>query len=294
MHAHVAQDAFNGMIAQISVAAMQLQAAIDHLETRIGGKTLGLGRKARRGGLALPDGNRGAMQQQARGLKFGRVVGHAKLQRLEIRKARAELFAFFHVGDRAVETELRTADRAGTDIQPAAVEARHRNLEALPFGPIRFATGTRQFSNMTIAVGWLFQPSFFSCAPNERPGVPFSTTMHEIPRGPALPRACHHDVDVGNAAAGNECLCAVEHIVLAVARRACAQACRIRTRVRLRQAITCEMLHRAKLRKKFPARRGASESIDHPPRHIVNRHIGCGGRATLAPAPRRSVQRRDD
>ena len=52
---------------------------------------------------------------------------------------------------------------------------------------MRFATGTRQFSNMTMAVGCVFQPSFFSCAPKERPGVPFSTTMQEMPRGPASP-----------------------------------------------------------------------------------------------------------
>jgi hypothetical protein len=48
MHAHVAQDAFDRMIAQIAIAAMQLQAAIDHLETRIGSKALGLGCKTRR------------------------------------------------------------------------------------------------------------------------------------------------------------------------------------------------------------------------------------------------------
>src|SRR6185437_15719748 len=42
VHTDVAQDALNRMIAQIAVAAMQLQAAIDHLETRIGRKALGL------------------------------------------------------------------------------------------------------------------------------------------------------------------------------------------------------------------------------------------------------------
>ena len=52
---------------------------------------------------------------------------------------------------------------------------------------MRFETGTRQFSKLTMAVGWLFQPSFFSGAPKERPGVPFSTTMQEMPRGPASP-----------------------------------------------------------------------------------------------------------
>ena len=34
-----------------------------------------------------------------------------------------------------------------------------------PSRPIKFAAGTRQFSNITIAVGCDFQPSFFSGAP---------------------------------------------------------------------------------------------------------------------------------
>ncbi len=38
-------------------------------------------------------------------------------------------------------------------------------LKPWPSLPIRFDTGTRQFSNITMAVGCDFQPSFFSCAP---------------------------------------------------------------------------------------------------------------------------------
>ena len=69
-------------------------------------------------------------------------------------------------------------------------------LKPWPSAPSRLATGTRQFSNITMAVGCDFQPSFFSCAPNDRPGVPFSTTKQEMPRGPALAGADHADVDV--------------------------------------------------------------------------------------------------
>ncbi|MNT98743.1 hypothetical protein D3C72_2413950 [compost metagenome] len=52
---------------------------------------------------------------------------------------------------------------------------------------MRLATGTRQFSKMTADVGWLFQPSLCSCLPKDRPGVPFSTTMQEMPLGPGSP-----------------------------------------------------------------------------------------------------------
>ncbi len=60
-------------------------------------------------------------------------------------------------------------------------------LKPWPSAPMRLATGTRQFSNMTMAVGCVFQPSFFSGAPNDSPGAPFSTTMQEMPREPAAP-----------------------------------------------------------------------------------------------------------
>jgi len=60
-------------------------------------------------------------------------------------------------------------------------------LNPSPSLPTRFSAGTRQLSNVTIAVGCDFQPSFFSWAPNDRPGVPFSTAMQEMPLGPAPP-----------------------------------------------------------------------------------------------------------
>ncbi len=56
-----------------------------------------------------------------------------------------------------------------------------------PSRPMRLATGTRQLSKITMAFGCDFQPSFFSLAPNDRPGVPFSTTRQEIPLGPVPP-----------------------------------------------------------------------------------------------------------
>jgi len=105
------------------------------------------------------------MHHQPRRLQLGRVVGNAKRQRLEVRKARAELLALAHVFDGAVEAELRAADRAGRDVEPPAVEPGHRDLESLPLGADQLATGTRQFSKMSAAVGCDFQPSFFSCAP---------------------------------------------------------------------------------------------------------------------------------
>jgi hypothetical protein len=68
-----------------------------------------------------------AMQHQARRLDRGRIVGDAEAKRLEIRQPRAELLSFLHVGDGAVETELRAPERAGRDVETAAVERAHGN-----------------------------------------------------------------------------------------------------------------------------------------------------------------------
>ena len=56
-----------------------------------------------------------------------------------------------------------------------------------PSSPMRFSTGTRAESKLTMAVGWLRQPIFRSGAPKLRPGVSFSTTRAETPRAPASP-----------------------------------------------------------------------------------------------------------
>ena len=61
------------------------------------------------------------------------------------------------------------------------------NLKPCPSAPIRLAAGTLQLSKTTWAVGWAFQPIFFSSAPKERPGVPFITAKAETPPGPSSP-----------------------------------------------------------------------------------------------------------
>ena len=60
-------------------------------------------------------------------------------------------------------------------------------LKPSPSAPSRFATGTRAPSKITMAVGWLFQPSFCSCLPKESPGVSLGTTRVEMPLAPAPP-----------------------------------------------------------------------------------------------------------
>ncbi len=56
-----------------------------------------------------------------------------------------------------------------------------------PSDPTRFSAGTLQSSKVTMAVGWLFQPSLRSFLPKLSPGVPFSTSTQDTPFGPSPP-----------------------------------------------------------------------------------------------------------
>src|SRR5262249_23238829 len=69
------------------------------------------------------------------------------------------------------------------------------------------------------------------------------------------------------------------HISVAVAHGARLQACGVRSRVGLGQAVAREMLHGAEPGQKFLPLRLARKSVDHPRRHVVDRDIG-GGRGT--------------
>ncbi len=115
-------------------------------------------------------------------------------------------------------------------------------------------------------------------------GEPGRALLHHDAGNAARARfagARHHHVDVGHAAAGDEGLGAVEHVMLAVAARTRAEARRVRARARLGQAVAGEMLHAAQLGQEFLARRLAAEGVDHPGRHVVDRDIGGGRGAAL-------------
>src|ERR1700704_2924351 len=123
------------MIAQITVAAVELQDAVPDLEAGVGGVALGHRGEPRRAALAIGDRARGPSHHQARRLQLRGVIRDPEGERLEVGQARAELLALAHIGERTVEAELRAADRAGRDVEPSAVEARHRDAETLAFLP---------------------------------------------------------------------------------------------------------------------------------------------------------------
>src|SRR5262249_15989753 len=110
------------MVAQVAVTAVELQAAVDHVEAGIGRKPLGHGRERGGDGLGAMEGGRRGVEHQARGLELGCIVGDAETERLEIREPSAELLTLLHMRDGALEAELGAAKRAGRYVEPPAVE----------------------------------------------------------------------------------------------------------------------------------------------------------------------------
>src|SRR5205814_4371582 len=109
----------------------KLEAAVDRLEAGVGGKPLRHGGEPRGALLAVADRDRGAPDHQPGGFELGRMIGDPELKRLEIGETRSELLSLAHVFDGAVEAELRAADRARGDVEPAAVEPGHGDAKAL-------------------------------------------------------------------------------------------------------------------------------------------------------------------
>ena len=71
VHAQIAQDALDWMIAQVAVAAVKLQAAIDDLEPGVSRKPLRLRHEARGRGFPPVDRDRRAPEEKPRSLEGG-------------------------------------------------------------------------------------------------------------------------------------------------------------------------------------------------------------------------------
>ena len=93
MHAQIAPEAFDRIVAQIAIAAEHLQRAVRHAAARVGGKTLGHGGKAGLVRRARGDLAGGGVEQRARRLQFGGHIGQLELGVLELGNRLAELLA---------------------------------------------------------------------------------------------------------------------------------------------------------------------------------------------------------
>src|SRR6185295_8541633 len=100
-------------------------------------------------------------------------------------------------------------------------------------------------------------------------------------RWPRPARAHHANVDVGLIRTRDEGFGPVQNVVIALTLCRGLQTGRIRTCIRLCQAVARAMFHRTKFWKKALAHRVIAEPVDHPGRHVVDGKVGRGRRAAL-------------
>src|SRR5680860_909803 len=129
--ARVAQDLLVGLIAHVAGAALELQAAVGGVPEELGARHLDHRRLQRVVGHAHVHQAAGEV---GRGLQAEQVGDHPAdlvLDQLEVGERPAELLALLNVVDRAVEQELRPADRARAEAHAPVVEHVHGDPEAL-------------------------------------------------------------------------------------------------------------------------------------------------------------------
>ena len=148
------------------------------------------------------------------------------------------------MGLRSLEAGARRAERAGRDVDPPAVEAPHRDLEALALRADavvdRHAAVLEDHHRGRLRV----PAELLLLRAEAQPGrAPLDHDAADAAR--ALAAGAHHaGVDVGRAGARDERLAAVQHVVDRPARAArVARLGRVRAGARLGQAVAGEALH---------------------------------------------------
>ena len=128
---------------------------------------------------------RAAIDERARGFNLHGHIGQQEAQSLEGANRRVKLLTGAGVLERQVESSLRDAYGLSAHAGTGNVERAHGSDEARAFAaPDNFSTGTRQSWKISSHVAEARIPSLSSFLPKLNPGAPFSTTMHEAPRGP--------------------------------------------------------------------------------------------------------------
>eukprot|EP01137_Pigoraptor_chileana_P021862 Opistho-2@86090 len=281
MDAQVAPETFDRIVAEIAVAAEQLERVVDDLAAIVGREPLRHRREARLVGGVRGDLCRRHIEQGARGFEVSRHVGEHELRVLEIGDRLAELLAVLGIGDRFVEAALRAAERAGTDVEASAVEPRHRKAESVALGADEVFDGDAAILEDHLG-GRRSVPAelFLGRAEAEARRVLFDDEAAD-PLRLFLAGADHADVDVVITGARDELLRAVQHIMVAVALRRRLERRGVGPRTRFGEAIARDLLHADEVGQEARLDLGPAETVDHPGRHIVDRDIGAGRGAAI-------------
>ena len=258
MHPQIADDLFQTILAQVAVATVQLQGLVRDLEAGVGDVALGHRAQLDLVGVVGVQRTRGPPQHHSRRLEPGGHVGQGEPDRGLVEQGRAEGLSLANVGARFVEGGLRAAERARRDVEPAAVEALHRDAEAgaLTVRAAQHRVGGHPHALQDHLRGGLRVPAhlLFERTETQSRSALFDDERRYAARAGLFwaSRSCHHHVDVGGSRAGNELLDAVEHIVAALLDGAGAQRAGVGSGARLGQAVAGDDIHRRQAAESIP------------------------------------------
>ena len=184
------------------------------------------------------------------------------------------------VGDRLVKAPLRAAERTGADIEPTAIEPRHRDPEPLALAADEVGDGHAAVLEDDLRGRRCVPAQLLLGRAERQAGRVLLDDDGADPAALFLAGADHHDIDVVVARARDELLGTVEDEVVAVASRGRLQRRHVGSRSRLSQAVAADLVHRDEVGEEPRLDLRAAEPVDHPRGHVVDRDkCGCGGTA---------------
>ena len=279
MHPAVAHIALQRVLLDVAVAAVQLQGLVADVEAQVGGEPLGHGAEGafvRVAVVQLPG------RQPHHLLRRHQVGGHVRqgeLHALELAHRLIELAALLHVALRLGQRRRGRAQRAAGDIDAAAVQAGHGDLEALALvADAVFHRHARVLENHRPG-GLAFPAHLVLVAAVADAGRVRRDREAGNAAGAGPAGARHQHQQVGVAGAGNERLGAVQHIVVAVAAGAGFQRRRVGAGARLGEAIGGQRLAAHQRPVPALAHRLGAEPGQHPGGHVVDGDERGGGGA---------------
>src|ERR1700761_8400445 len=216
MHPQVAHDLFQTILAQVAVATVQLQGLVGDIEARVGDVPLGHRAQLDLVGVVGVQRTGGPPQHHSRRLEVGGHVGEGEPNGGLVEQGSPERLPVADVGAGLVEGGLCTTERAGRDVDPAAVEALHRDAEAgaLALGATQHRVGGNPHALQNHLRGGLGMPAhlLLGGAETQSLGALFDDEGRDAARTLAA-GSCHHHIDVGGARTGDELLDAIQHVV---------------------------------------------------------------------------------
>src|SRR5690606_10185645 len=242
--AHVAVEPLDGVLADVTGAAMDLHAAVGYPAAHFGGEHLGAG------GLgadvaAFVTLARGIQHHAAGGIDLGLAVGQHGLDQLEVRNPLAELLALDRIAQGGIQHAPGGADPQGGGMPPALVQYLHGRLETDAFLAAD-QVGGRHADVVKDDVGGMrtFLAHLLVRLADGQPGSAAlddegadATSAADLGVG-----ARHDGEDAGVRSVGDEALGAVEHVEVAIAHRGGLQRGGVGAGVRLGQAEGAQVL----------------------------------------------------